>query len=428
MHKNLKAFTLIELLVVIAIVGILTGFIFVSMNNAVVSAKDAKRKADLANLEKALLAYSTQNNNAYPSTDSYPCTIGTGGTCTNLAASLSPYMNTLPIGPDNDRYTYNYSSGNFTLSGTLSSGPYMYSSSTGAWSNGYSLGQYKEQITIPAAAGAPANYPVKLILNSTSVPNLTTHMAADFHDLRFTDSTGTTQIPYWIESFTAGTTATVWVQVPSIASGATIYMYYGTQAVTGSSGSTTFTSFFDDFPGTSLDMNKWVVRMGSPSYSVSGGVLTTGGNVDASVEEKNFSSSLASATRFRANFAGSTVTWSRIGVGYGNLSNGSNFLYNGGWKLESVLAQPNRVWSGAFSVGSGYNIYEITRPSASSASAYVNDSLVATNTSYIYTSTTSAICIATGTSVNVDWVLVRPYVSTEPSSASLTYGSEALGQ
>src|SRR5574344_1972722 len=136
MHRNLKvypmkslqfnrAFTLIELLVVIAIVGILTGFIFVSMNGAINSAKDAKRKADLANLEKALLAYNTQNN-SYPSTDTYPCTIGTGGTCTNLATSLAPYMNTLPIGPDGDRYTYNYTSGSFTLSGILSSGPWAY--------------------------------------------------------------------------------------------------------------------------------------------------------------------------------------------------------------------------------------------------------------------------------------------------------------
>jgi prepilin-type N-terminal cleavage/methylation domain-containing protein len=61
-----RAFTLIELLIVIAIVGILSGFVIVSMNGAINSAKDARRKADLSTISKAILEYSAQNNNAYP--------------------------------------------------------------------------------------------------------------------------------------------------------------------------------------------------------------------------------------------------------------------------------------------------------------------------------------------------------------------------
>ncbi len=54
---NNKAFTLIELLVVIAIIGILAGIIVVAMGGAQGSANDAKRKADINQLAKAVMIY-----------------------------------------------------------------------------------------------------------------------------------------------------------------------------------------------------------------------------------------------------------------------------------------------------------------------------------------------------------------------------------
>ncbi|MDD4409927.1 MAG: prepilin-type N-terminal cleavage/methylation domain-containing protein, partial [Candidatus Pacebacteria bacterium] len=56
-----KAFTLIELLVVIAIIGILAGFIIVSMSSAQGAASDARRKADINQLSKAIMIYKTNN-------------------------------------------------------------------------------------------------------------------------------------------------------------------------------------------------------------------------------------------------------------------------------------------------------------------------------------------------------------------------------
>ena len=77
----------------------------------------------------------------------------------------------------------------------------------------------------------------------------TSNMQADFDDLRFTSSDGLTEIPYWIERYTASTDATVWVRVPNLLASdiATVFMYYGsTTAANTSNGSATF-SAFDDF-------------------------------------------------------------------------------------------------------------------------------------------------------------------------------------
>lgn len=426
--KSLFAFTLIELLVVIAIVGVLSGFIFVTMSNAVASAKDGKRKADLANIEKGLLAYYAQNN-AYPSNDtSYPCTIGAGGTCNNLSTNLSPYLATLPIGPDGDRYTYNYSSGNFTLSGTLSTGPWAYNSQVGVWGSGYSLGQYKIQITVPTAAGASANYPIQLVINSSSIgATPLSHIASDFRDLRFTDSSGTTQIPYWIESYTASTTATVWVQVPSISSGTTIYMYYGTQATTASSGTNTFPSLFDDFTsGTVPNSALW----NDAVSTVSNSICSTYNNWGALTTKSTFSPPYA----IRAKLKNYNTSSSKE---FFNISGNEQMtcrLYDTAYGAVYQLASYSGSWTSfggipGWSAGA-FHILDVTRSSTGNNFTVKCDGGSAVSGSYSYGTVAQSFSfeVPYNGKIDVDWIFVRPWVSTEPASGSLTYGSETTGQ
>lgn len=144
-NKNLKnkvAFTLIELLVAIAIVGILSGIVFASMSGAIDSSKDAKRKADLATLQIAILAYFAQNNNTFPDTvDTSSCNIGS--TCdSTLATNLQPYLQVLPTGPTSgEYYTYKYTAGatpSIILQTTLSNTHvYKYDSTSGFSEVGY---------------------------------------------------------------------------------------------------------------------------------------------------------------------------------------------------------------------------------------------------------------------------------------------------
>lgn len=62
-----KAFTLVELLVVIAIIGLLSSVAVVALNGAGANARNAKRKADLVQISKALELYYSDNG-AYPTT------------------------------------------------------------------------------------------------------------------------------------------------------------------------------------------------------------------------------------------------------------------------------------------------------------------------------------------------------------------------
>lgn len=80
-------------------------------------------------------------------------------------------------------------------------------------------------------------------------------MRTDFGDLRFTDASGTSSVPYWFESVSASSQAVVWVAVPELpATGyADLFMYFGSStALSASSGTSTFLAF-DDFEDGFLD-------------------------------------------------------------------------------------------------------------------------------------------------------------------------------
>jgi len=72
-NNKTKGFTLIELLVVIAIIGILSTLAVVALNSARSKARDAKRVADIKQVQTALELY-------YNDASSYPTAAGTLGT------------------------------------------------------------------------------------------------------------------------------------------------------------------------------------------------------------------------------------------------------------------------------------------------------------------------------------------------------------
>lgn len=74
-NKSKKGFTLIELLVVIAIIGILASIVLASLNSARMKSRDARRVADIKQVQLALELY-------YDAHAGYPATLSlltTGG-------------------------------------------------------------------------------------------------------------------------------------------------------------------------------------------------------------------------------------------------------------------------------------------------------------------------------------------------------------
>jgi len=120
--SSARGFTLIELLVVIAIIGILSSVVLASLNDARKKSRDAKRIADVKQLQLALELY-FDSNGTYPSTTSsltgtYISVVpvdpvggaaysyaglGSGATCTSyhLGATLEQAGHTV-LGSDSD--------------------------------------------------------------------------------------------------------------------------------------------------------------------------------------------------------------------------------------------------------------------------------------------------------------------------------------
>lgn len=104
MDKKKGGFTLIELIVVIAILGILAALISGNFISSLKKGRDARRKADLQQIQKALESY-------YEDNLTYPNTLPASGTSLTHPDSEvnKTYMLKIPSDPmENSGYKYEY--------------------------------------------------------------------------------------------------------------------------------------------------------------------------------------------------------------------------------------------------------------------------------------------------------------------------------
>lgn len=283
------------------------------------------------------------------------------------------------------------------------------------------------------------NYQVKLTIYKTSGTSsgesvyLNNRCNDNFSDIRFSVD-GINALSYWIESYTSGVSATVWVKVPSIST-TTIMVYYGNaSAVDASSGSNTFV-FFDDF---STDLSKWT-KTGGGTAVVSGGKATISTNVVGYTRlysTTQFSDNVVIETKMQSNAAGNNsarygffgannATTFTTYIGYTLAVNGavSRYINN----IEGVLSVLN---SSPSWVANTDTILTLKRHSTSEwqqdrantqtlATNYPTGNLSIIYEVYSYNSIYYSTIIA-------DWVFVRQYAATLPTH-STWYSEEYVG-
>ncbi|MDC0303565.1 DUF2341 domain-containing protein, partial [Flavobacteriales bacterium] len=372
-------------------------------------------------------------------TPSYSWTSGGGS---NLIGSVTPssttnYTLTVDDGAgcvQNDQVTVNVSNettstslqnvdcfgntnGCVTLNPTNGIQPYlMYGPSNTVQVYGGSM----RPISINNSTSAASNLPVKMTIPYSA------SMRADFGDIRFYDS-NQAKLNYWIESISLSSSAIVWVKIPSLPGGnSTIYMTYGNNSLTTESQGDDVFEFFDNF--NSFDATKWtqgtIAATSGTNWSYYGGVLI-GGNTN------RFQSSTATFTGSRISEARTYESSSPVN-GFSNIgfwsstSNAYNVLsHNGTNYVREDAGWPNFGGWGTGQRNTWMREY-VRANGASSRVERTRESLGGTIGQDHNNSGLSGERIRLGArgdnvpynqnfAAEWDWMLVRPYISAEPT-------------
>ena len=149
-------FTLIELLVIISIISLLSSIIFANVNSARLRARDARRIAEVGQLNRALTLYFNSYNYTYPalpaSCGSATWALSSQTACwADIATILNPYLPAFPVDP---------------LNTTISGNAYVYAYQTINGVSGYRLGANLESLSPSGkgdgcwvVGGEPAGFP-----------------------------------------------------------------------------------------------------------------------------------------------------------------------------------------------------------------------------------------------------------------------------
>ena len=308
-----------------------------------------------------------------------------------------------------------------------------------AWLTGYG---YRQKVPLKRVDGAVTDYQMLLTVNkgagdsSGAVIYLKNHAlswgSTVPNDLRFTRADEVTELPYWIE-FSDANTAKVWGKYNSIETTDTyFYVYYGKSGdTTTSNGDNTFI-FFDDFPGSTLDIAKWDTS-GGGSVSVSDGLCTIIGGDRLILSKTNiFNNNTAARARMQTNRwdttagmqqFGSQVTadwYNYVQMNYCHIySSHRRHLDQAVAATETLLAAATGDWA-----ANTYYINEVIR-AATHTRWTVNDVLKVELGTTNYPTADGILyhrAYNSGDTMTVDWTLVRKWADQEPTWG--TWGTE----
>ena len=298
---------------------------------------------------------------------------------------------------------------------------------------------YRVPITIANnLTSALTNYQIGLYLNLAAQVSAG-KIRSDLGDLRFNDSSGNA-LSYWIENATPSA-AKIWVNVPSIPaspSTTTIYMYYGNPSVTTTSNGTATFVFFDDFEsyasGSAINnQGGWVTKrvggsgeatvrlvngrnylhLSSTTYATTVNHPLSVGNTGYALRIYEYGDNVGEVMAMSFTDGGTTSD--------GNVYNGYSCSW---WGWGGAYTKIIKTVSGSgtelvsISDSDTANVYHTLefRWYGSSLQGYRDETLkISTTDTYFSSQSYIQLHVWSPASRYIDWVLVRKYVSPEPT-------------
>ncbi len=249
-------------------------------------------------------------------------------------------------------------------------------------------------------------------------------MQPDFDDLRFTDSNDN-PLNYWVEDYTPGARATIWVKIPLIPGSGTktVYIYYGNAGVGNESNGDTVFEFFDDFEdgddvGWGHEIGSWIVNNGEYTATGKSGVAVSSvGSI--SWTDYIFEGDLRITQKGAAHLE---LKVPEVGAGSKNVpDNGihlvifpaGNSIY---WHvIENGIGYPQGMKT--LDVSVNRPIHVKVEIAGDTYKAYVNEILKNTLIDNTYSSGKIAVCVNLNYPTPTTWdnILVRKYADPEPT-------------
>jgi len=241
----------------------------------------------------------------------------------------------------------------------------------------------------------------------------------DFSDIRFTLD-NTTELPYWLENFTTGK---VWVNVTGNCTA--VNMYYGNPVAAGTSNGTNTFDFFDDFSG---DLSKWDYK----GASISSGIVTIA--YSGAPGEGNYIASKVTILRESIIEFYAKVVQPQANNGLS--ANSSNIIFgaqNSIWwhssadgTLLPIYGNPTSAVGQSTANSANWITWKIIWSGSASSTKFYLDGVQKTSPTTNFPSNTALYISLGGAStssqpsgeVDVDTIMVRKYVATEPQWAT----------
>jgi hypothetical protein len=295
--------------------------------------------------------------------------------------------------------------------------------------HGTGLTDYQVQFTVYKTSGT----------SSGSSIYCNTHCNDDFSDIRFSVDNATS-LPYWIESYTNGVSAVVWVKLPTIGT-TTVSVFYGNAIATSESNGDDVFIFFDDFSEGSLNATKWNTSSGASIVSNHLQLSTSANATTYAISKNSYPAPYQLVSRCKTTSRGSTY----IAYGYHNHMSSNSALVGGGSngyrinESDSATHGANiQKFSGSWTTinqvsyaSSNSTYYKAIASMLDSGSNNVKISFLSDNysTTHVtaqgsdttYTSGYIALISYNGsgtTTTQYDFVFIRNYAATEPTQGS----------